>query len=126
MKWEEVRQRYPHQWVLVEAVQAHSEAGKRIVDQLSVINTFADSSTALNQYSQLHRQWPEREYFVLHTDRELLDIKELHRLGIRNDQTTRFSRSNFGSRAGSHARDSGGMGAASAWNLDLLRLTHRR
>ena len=84
MKWEEVRQRYPHQWMLVEAVQAHSEAGKRIVDQLSVINTFADSSTALNQYSHLHRQWPEREYFVLHTDRELLDIKERHWLGIRS------------------------------------------
>jgi hypothetical protein len=84
MKWEEVRQRYPHQWVLVEAVQAHSEAGKRIVDQLSVINTFADSSAALNQYSHLHRQWPEREYFVLHTDREQLDIKELHWLGIRS------------------------------------------
>lgn len=83
MTWEEIRQQYPHQWLLVEAVQAHSAAGKRIIDQLAVLNTFADSPTALTQYSQLHRQWPEREYFVLHTDRELLDIKERHWLGIR-------------------------------------------
>jgi hypothetical protein len=84
MTWEEIRHQYPHQWLLVEAVQAHSESGKRIVDQLAVINAFADSSTALSQYSQLHRQWPEREYFVLHTDREQLDIKERHWLGIRS------------------------------------------
>lgn len=84
MKWEEIRQHYPHQWLLVEAVQAHSESGKRIIDQLAVINTFASSSSALEQYAQLHRQWPEREYFVLHTDREQLDIKERHWLGIRS------------------------------------------
>lgn len=76
MKWEEIRQYYPHQWLLVEAIKAHSESGKRIIDQLSVIHTFQDSIAAMKDYTQLHRDSPERELYVFHTDREQLDIAE--------------------------------------------------
>ncbi len=31
MKWQEVRQHYPQQWLLLEAIKAYSEAGKRIL-----------------------------------------------------------------------------------------------
>ncbi|MBN1428872.1 MAG: hypothetical protein JXB07_10845, partial [Anaerolineae bacterium] len=34
-------------------------------------------------YLDLHRQSPERELYVLHTDREDLNIQERHWLGIR-------------------------------------------
>ena len=34
-------------------------------------------------YLQLHHQSPERELYVLHTDREVLDITERRWLGIR-------------------------------------------
>jgi hypothetical protein len=83
MKWEEIRNQYPKQWLLVEAIKAHSELGKRILEQLSVINTFPDSVTAMSSYTQLHREAPERELYVLHTDREKLDIMERSWLGIR-------------------------------------------
>jgi hypothetical protein len=83
MRWKEIRNHYPHQWLLVEAIKARSESGKRIVEQLTVVNTFPDARAAMKGYTQLHRQTPEREFYVLHTDRETLDITERRWLGIR-------------------------------------------
>lgn len=83
MKWEEIRQHYPSQWLLVEAVEAHSESDKRILDQLVVLEKFEDSASALERYSQLHRKEPTQELYVLHTDRVQLDIGERFWLGIR-------------------------------------------
>jgi hypothetical protein len=83
MRWQEIRSRYPQQWLLVEAIQAHSDADQRVLDQLAVVNAFSDSSSALNSYNQLHRQAPERELYVFHTSREQLDVAERRWIGIR-------------------------------------------
>jgi hypothetical protein len=83
MTWPEIRRHHPERWLLVEAVEAHSEAGRRLVDNLAVVDEFADSPTALREYLRLHRQAPERELYVLHTDREDLDIAERTWLGLR-------------------------------------------
>ena len=83
MKWQEIREHYPRQWLLIEAIEAHSKAGKRILDELTIVNTFSDSRTAMRGYTQLHEQAPERELYVLHTDRKELDITERRWLGIR-------------------------------------------
>ena len=83
MQWHEIRQHYPHQWLLVEAIAAHSASGKRILEQLAVVDTFPDSVTAMKRYTQLHRDAPERELYVFHTSRETLDISERHWLGVR-------------------------------------------
>lgn len=83
MKWEEIRHHYPQQWLLLKAIQAHSEANKRIIEQLAVVNVFPDSVTALKNYSYLHHESPERELYVFHTSRETLDITERKWLGIR-------------------------------------------
>jgi hypothetical protein len=83
MNWEKVRENYPNQWVLVEAIEAHSESGKRILDQLAVLNTFPDSLIAMRTYKELHKKSPNRELYVLHTDRKVLDILEHKWIGIR-------------------------------------------
>ena len=83
MKWHEIRTHYPQQWLLIEAIKAHSEANKRILEQLAVVGTFPDSSTALKSYQQLHHEAPERELYVFHTSRETLDVTERRWLGIR-------------------------------------------
>jgi hypothetical protein len=83
MKWEKVRENYPNQWVLVEAIEAHSESGKRILEQLAVLNTFPDSLIAMRTYRELHKKSPNRELYVLHTDRKDLDILERKWIGIR-------------------------------------------
>lgn len=83
MRWEEIRIHYPSQWLLVEAVKAHSEVNKRILDEIAVVNVFANSQEAMQNYGQLHHQNPERELYVLHTDRKTLDITERRWIGIR-------------------------------------------
>ena len=83
MKWQEIRNQYPRQWLLVEAFQARSEANKRILEELAVIDVFPDSDSALKAYTKFHREDPDREYYVFHTSREFLDVHERTWLGVR-------------------------------------------
>lgn len=78
MVWQEIRRHYPNQWLLVEAIKAHPEANKRILEQLAVVDTFRDSVDAMQSYTRLHRDDPQRELYVFHTSRETLDIGERH------------------------------------------------
>lgn len=84
MRWEEVKKAYPSEWVLIEAIDAKTEGENRIVDEISIIDTFKnDSQKAMNKYVQLHKLHKEREYYVVHTDRPELDIEVLKWLGVR-------------------------------------------
>ncbi len=83
MKWSDVRQSYPGQWLLVEAIAAHSEDGRRVVEDMAVIAAFEDSTEAWQRYTHLHQEAAGREYYILHTDREQVDITERVWLGIR-------------------------------------------
>ena len=83
MQWQEIRKHYPQQWLLIEAIKAHSQANRRILEQLAVVDTFPDSVSAMKHYTRLHREAPERELYVFHTSRETLDITERQWLGIR-------------------------------------------
>ncbi|MDO7785674.1 hypothetical protein [Desulforamulus aquiferis] len=84
MTWEEVKKTYPNQWLLIEAIEAHTEENKRIVNQIAVINNFCDDNNkALQQYLQLHRKYRERELYVVHTSRPELDIIEQRWSGVR-------------------------------------------
>jgi hypothetical protein len=52
MTWKDIRRHFPHQWLLLEAVEAYSESGKRTVKQLAVISTFHDSIVAMKAYAK--------------------------------------------------------------------------
>jgi hypothetical protein len=83
MTWNEIRRYFPDQWLVIEAIDAHSENGKRILDRISVVDTFTDSFLAMKSYGELHRRYPEREFLFVHTDKEMLDIAERKWIGIR-------------------------------------------
>ena len=83
MQWQEIRTHYPSQWLLVEAVEAHTDGRTRVFDDLAVIDAFADSESALARYRDLHRAAPDRELLVVHTSREHLDVTVRQWLGIR-------------------------------------------
>ncbi len=68
---------------MVEAIEARSESGKRILEQLAVVDVFPDSVSAVQTYTRFHREAPERELYVFHTSRETLDLPERRWLGIR-------------------------------------------
>ena len=76
MKWETIRQQFPDEWVLVEATKAHSIPGKRIVEELALLDTYANSCEAMDAYAELHRVHPHCELYYLHTSREHLDFEE--------------------------------------------------
>jgi hypothetical protein len=86
MTWQDIRNHFPHQWLLLEALEAYSEQGKRIVKQLAVISSFENSIVAMKAYAKLHHEAPMRELYIFHTDREQLDIHERSWLGIRGQQ----------------------------------------
>lgn len=83
MTWQEVRRAYPGQWLVIEALQAHTEENRRLLDRIAVVDTCAHGTAALQSYERLHREHPQREFYFVHTGRESLDIRERHWIGIR-------------------------------------------
>ncbi len=75
MNWQELRLQHPHSWLLVEAFDAYTEGNQRIIPHLELIAAFGDDwEAAWERYKALHHADKYREYYVLHTDREALDI----------------------------------------------------
>src|SRR6516165_298828 len=59
MLWAEIRQAYPNQWLIIEALEAHTTPDKqRHLDCLAVIDTCPDGSAALQCYRHWHQQYP--------------------------------------------------------------------
>ncbi|MGY0691269.1 hypothetical protein ACW2QC_00585 [Virgibacillus sp. FSP13] len=84
MKWEDVRQAFPEQWVLIEAVQAYTSKGsERILEEIAPLKKFSSSPEAMREYQELHRENPTRELYVLHTSRERPNIIERKWVGVR-------------------------------------------
>lgn len=83
MVWENVREAYPDQWLIIEALEAHSEGGRRLLDHVVVVETCPDGASAMQRYQRLHREHPLREFYYVHTSRVSLDIRERHWVGIR-------------------------------------------
>ena len=75
MTWQEVRALLPHRWVVVEAINARNEGKYRVIPELSILKVCGDDSTVTwDCCEQLHRAYPEREFYFFHTDREELNI----------------------------------------------------
>ena len=83
MQWSEIRKTYPDQWLVIEAVKAHSGKTKRLLDKIAVLETCPDGTNAMQKYRRLHQQYPEREFYFVHTSRKQLNIQERQWLGIR-------------------------------------------
>ncbi len=83
MQWSEIRRHHPDEWPLVEAIEASSQDGQRILNDIAVVASFPDSVTAMQRYTRLHHEAPQRELYVCHTERQELEIRERRWLGIR-------------------------------------------
>lgn len=76
MRWEEVREQFPDEWVVCEALKSRSEDGYWLIDEVALIDRFDDSTVAMKRYYELHREQPYREYGFFHTSREKLKLRE--------------------------------------------------
>lgn len=83
MQWSDIRQAHPNQWLVIEALEAHSDGNHRLLDRIAVIEICSDGSTAMNGYRRLHQEHPARELYFVHTSRESLEIEERPLVGIR-------------------------------------------
>lgn len=82
MTWEQIREQYPHRWVVIEALDAHTDGDRRVIDRLILVADFSDDwKPAWERYKSLHHASPEREFYMLHTDREQLDIGVIDNFG---------------------------------------------
>ncbi len=82
MNWQEICEKYPHCWLVVEAYDAYTQGAKRVIDHLEVVGMFqSDWKPAWEHYKQLHHADRDREYYVLHTDRAELNIGVLDSFG---------------------------------------------
>ena len=83
MKWQEIRTKFPQTWVLVEAIEAHTEKKQRIIDLMAVIDGFPGFFEAMDVYKTLHNQTPNREMYVLNKQTEEMKIEEHRWHGLR-------------------------------------------
>jgi hypothetical protein len=82
MNWQEIREQYPSRWMVVEAIDAYTKGGERVIDKLEVVGAFGDDwQPAWELYKEVHHADRKREYYVLHTDRVELDIGVIDALG---------------------------------------------
>lgn len=88
MRWDEVRASFPEQWVVAEALEAHSLGGRRVVEDLAVLAAFPQSGSAMRRQLEVHRSEPAREVLVAFTGWEKLEIEESHWAGIRRARLT--------------------------------------
>ncbi len=89
MQWFEVREAYPDEWLVIEALQAITTPNSlRQIKEISVVERCEDGKIAMQRYRQLHQQFPEREMYFIHTSRKELDIREIQWIGIRRGNAT--------------------------------------
>lgn len=85
MKWSEARNIYPNKWLLLESIEAYSDGGKRIVEELSIINVYDDGKEALKAYAEKYKKDKSRELYVYHTKNQELLIEERNWIGVRKN-----------------------------------------
>lgn len=84
MRWPEICKDRPDKWLIVEALEAHTTSDcRRHLNRLTVVEECPDGKSAMKRYQTLHHQYPEREYYYLHTSRDSLDIQVRQSSGFR-------------------------------------------
>ena len=77
MKWQDVRQQFPDQWLLFLAVSAESADHKRIINELAPIEGHTDFQQVWKTYQRLHEKDNTQELYIYHTSNHEINIKEI-------------------------------------------------
>lgn len=85
MTWESVRKLYKEKWVLIEAIKAHSNNGKRIVEDMDLVGVYDKGNEALKDYTNRHKEDKSKEFYVYSTINEKLEIEERAWIGVRKN-----------------------------------------
>lgn len=78
MLWSEVRELFPDQFVLVQALKSHQDGSKLYVDEMAVIRPIPDPHEATRELLKA-----KHENFVYHTGRSEMVMEIVSRVGFR-------------------------------------------
>ena len=92
MQWDQIRAAYPDQWLVIEALEAHTDRHHRMFDQIVVVEACASGASAMKRYRELRHEHPERELCFVHTANAVLEIVERSWVGIRRNDDAHSSR----------------------------------
>lgn len=63
MHWPDVRKACPDQWLVIEALEAHTTPNNMLkLDSIAIIDICSSGDTVVQRYRQLHQQDPSREF----------------------------------------------------------------
>jgi hypothetical protein len=88
MRWSDIRAANPDQWLVIEALEAHSANDHRIFDRIELVEVCPDGRAAMKRYGELRREHPSREFCFVHTSKPELVFEERLWLGIRGLRAT--------------------------------------
>lgn len=77
MKWNEVRNIYPNQFVKLEVLKSHIEEDKEFVDEIAVIGPVADEEATKELLSS------KDNILIYHTSKDSVVLKLRTRIGLR-------------------------------------------
>ena len=66
MKWQEIRDRYPHQWLKLKVLESHIDEGKEFIDDMEVIKTIDTDIEATRELGKCKEK--EAVYHTYHTE----------------------------------------------------------
>jgi hypothetical protein len=84
MHWSDVRALHPDRWLVVEALESHSENDLRVFDRVLVVDVCRNGNAALKRCAELRRAWPHRTLCFVHTTSTELKFEEHLWLAIRS------------------------------------------
>lgn len=77
MTWKEVIKIAKYKWVVIEAVKAKSENGKRIIEDMNFLAEYEGGSDALKDYAKRRKENKDKEFYVCDSTIDVLDIDEV-------------------------------------------------
>lgn len=78
MKWQEVREMYPNQFVKFEIVESHEDEKIKYVDEVAVIKAIKDAREAMKEFTKY-----KNGQLVYSTENESIKIEKIKHIGIR-------------------------------------------
>ncbi|SHK44866.1 hypothetical protein SAMN02745163_03828 [Clostridium cavendishii DSM 21758] len=78
MKWQEVRELYPNQFVKFEIIESHQIDNKEYVDEVAIIKAIKDGKEAIKEFTKC-----KNGQVVYSTKNEELVIELVKNIGVR-------------------------------------------
>lgn len=79
MKWQEVRELYPNQFIKFEIIESHEDEKFKYVDEVVIIKAIKDGREAMLEFTKC-----KNGQLVYSTENESIEIEKVKHIGIRS------------------------------------------